>query len=359
MSYVISKAPLKLDSIVGQDLIWSVLSSNANAVGVYKFKYVANIYYGDNGTAITPAGVLKFSPNANGVGIIDVSQVLEQYLGPDFLGNDKLSTYSTFKGTNFNADTAPHPIHCIDNFSLSNNACKNWWVLFGEEFATTPDGPVGSGSYATMLTYGMLFNATDYGREQNMVAGQYGVALRDWRAMGPDQSALAYTGDSFAGHVQNFLTNAPSGFTGIYAENENWQLIGDNDYGTLGFLAAKWDGIASHMKYFVASFYSPTGAYISGITTTIGSAAGGFDGAGSLGNEDTGKQLQYWGIGTANLQGMGYVIPTSWDHYRVQVFSDTAAISPIYIYKRQEECKGFEKVRLAWLNKFGVWDYYN
>ena len=39
---------------------------------------------------------------------------------------------------------------------------------------------------------------------------------------------------------------------------------------------------------------------------------------------------------------------------------DDNVVSKSYeFYKQEDSCQGFETIRLCWINKYGVWDYYN
>ena len=68
---------------------------------------------------------------------------------------------------------------------------------------------------------------------------------------------------------------------------------------------------------------------------------------------------QYIGVGTANILGSGQTIPANWNSYTIQLKVGANSATETYTYfKRDADCKGFEKIRLTWLNKYGVWDYY-
>ena len=76
---------------------------------------------------------------------------------------------------------------------------------------------------------------------------------------------------------------------------------------------------------------------------------------------DSNNKLQFVGVGTGNLVGSGETLPTNWDYYTVLAYDyiDSLVSDTYYFYNQSEDCKNYETIRLTWLNKFGVWDYYN
>jgi hypothetical protein len=61
----------------------------------------------------------------------------------------------------------------------------------------------------------------------------------------------------------------------------------------------------------------------------------------------------------ANINNI-YGLPATWNHYLI-TFRDaggTSCAAPIAVFKAAEECR-FDKVRLAWTNSRGGWDYFN
>ena len=73
--------------------------------------------------------------------------------------------------------------------------------------------------------------------------------------------------------------------------------------------------------------------------------------------------MQFIGIGLANIKNRVLAIPSDWASYTVTLFNTAVGIEqvsrPYHYFKQEADCKGFEKIRLTWLNKYGAWDYYN
>ena len=342
MAFSIQKRPYNNHSIIGQDLIWSIKETSWNSGAFFKFKYICYLYTGNTGTANQLAATLKFSPNSNGVGVINVSDILRNYVGSDNLGNNLLSTNSTFKGVAFTIDATPHPIHLIDRFCLSQNACINWYVIFKYEYSTTPYGQPNSYGNLTPGLHLKAFNGVDYGLEQLQFSGQYGVFLSNWNKKKYIRYAAAVSADI------NFLSNAPT-----------TQYVGDNDYHTLSFLNGYWGLYPLQISNIIIKQYDSSNTLLNTYTIANTQAHGGAPlTAGSLTN--TGKELLYFGVGPANLKVFTALF-ANWSYYTVEVKNPSNQnIFKVLTFNREEiDCKGFEKIRLTWLNKFGTWDYYN
>jgi len=67
----------------------------------------------------------------------------------------------------------------------------------------------------------------------------------------------------------------------------------------------------------------------------------------------------YFGCGTANIANSGYYLDNV-AYYTVAAYNDTTRVSKEYRFDIVDaDCKGFETIRLAFLNSLGAWDYYN
>jgi len=72
--------------------------------------------------------------------------------------------------------------------------------------------------------------------------------------------------------------------------------------------------------------------------------------------------LLYFGCGTKNLVQAGIFTSVSVGQYYTVEFKDSSnaqAYQPLIFDIVDNDCKGFETIRLAWLNSLGTWDYYN
>jgi len=341
MAYITLQQPLYKEMPVGTDWVYSVNDSNNTQ---YKFKYILEIWGGSTGGDYL--GLFKFSPNNLGNGIIKVNEILEQYVNSDNLGSIYPGIESAFKGLD-NVAGSECAIHCIDKVSLSTNNTRRFTLKFGSEWASTPT--VSPTQYLAQNTFELYlsFNGVAYNNEGKYLGNNYGINLDDWN----NNSYLPLSNTS------KFLTDAPT--TPLYDFNYG-QFIGDNDYATLAFLTGKFANTHPKPSQYKIQFFDNTNTFISEVTTQITPANGGYNTAVDTTLEDAEKHLQYIGVGTANMKGAGITIPTNWNSYLVFLQTPTNTVTYAYTYFKQgADCKGFEKIRLTWLNKYGVWDYYN
>ena len=340
MSYTIVQQTAYKEMPVGTDWVYTVYDTQA--ASKYKFKYIVQVYGGSDATEYL--GKFKFSPNALGFGIIKIDEILEQYISSDNLGSIRSAYTSAFKGVN-NVLNTECPIHCIDKLSLNTNAANRVKVKFGSEYASFPNiSPteyLGQQTIDDLLDFnGVAYNNEDKFNNSATVNG-YGIDLIDW-----NNSVYVPTGSN-----SRFLTDA----------NNVSQYIGENDYATLAFLTGKFENIHPQPDSYRIKFYDINGAQTgSTLDTSIISSNGGYDTGLNTGLVDAEFHLQYIGVGVANLKGRGVTIPSDWNKYTIELRSSLLSVTKNYNYYKQDaDCKGFEKIRITWLNKYGVWDYYN
>jgi hypothetical protein len=149
-----------------------------------------------------------------------------------------------------------------------------------------------------------------------------------------------------------FLTNAPT-----------TQYANINDYGTLSFMATPVVGneAATTVDYFKITLVDTAGdtTFISTPDLDNTDANGG----NTTWDSDTKNQLIHFGCFPANLKNWSSVFlanTTDLDYYLIQAYnaSNSAISERIIININCPTLKGFEPIRLTWLNQWGVWDYY-
>ena len=219
MSMTIEQQPAFKQMPVGTDWIFTVSSTNVS--GNYKFKFIVDLQI-SKGTSTVNTIRLKFSPNAVGVGIINVSDILSDYVNFDLLAFESATFISKFKGTAASS-TNRIPIHLIDAVSLISDSNNNVNFAFGEEYSTTPTGAPTIYPAEITTSSWQNYNAVSYNNEQTFASGNYGINPADWNNKN-------YVLDGTTGTA---LTNAP-----ILS-----QYIGDNEYATLSHLNG-WTGAA-------------------------------------------------------------------------------------------------------------------
>ena len=355
----IKQTPLYRMLATDEEIIFVVQDNNIVA-NKFKVKFIAEVYLSDasgNPFSQTKIATLKVTPNNAGSGIFDLSRILEAYVSPDYLGGETIIASGTPKYTQYNtidfSDTQPHSIHQIDKHSTNRNACKLFAVKFKVEYANSPTGTLNTSSGLNSPNF-YIHNAVRQEDDTLAIESSSGF-------FGYNYHFNNYVLNSTSG---KFLTNAPTtqyigtaDYCTIGYFNQSDAAAGSNNLGTMyGDIVGTGSATNRLVKKIVIQFYyngSTTGSAITH-TNTVNS------GSLTLQSANPKAQLQYTGVGTANIVGAGNSLPANWDYYTVIAYDDTdTAISDTYKFYKQEVCKGFEKFRLCWLNRLGVWDYFN
>ena len=316
----------------------------------FNVKYIAEVLLGQQGSlsAGDKIATLKATPNSKGVGIFDLSTILQSYVESDnlgsFVGSANPTESSQFKGTAF-SDTTPHSIHTIDKFCTNEKSVRIFKVIFKIQHSDTVTGEVAVNTSASVSTDEfIIYNGTV--QHEDIIAldssGNYGYSLDANNYIMNDTDA-------------KFLTNCPTTID-----------IGTNDYHTLAFfsdyaLDFKVGGATadSQIEDIVIRFFPELNASGTQLSLSIIDNTPANGGKRSFVNEANNK-LIFFGCGTANLKNYT-TIPANTKSYRIAVRdSDANLISQNYIFNIiDDDCKGFEKIRVTWLNRLGAWDYYS
>ena len=349
MALTIEQKPLYKTLAVGQDIIFTA-KDDVIVANNFNVKFVANVYVSNDranlNTLSNRVAVLKTTPNNAGVGIFSLQPVLESFVKPDNKGTDN-GDGSTYKTVTF-SNTTPHPIHLIDKYASSDNATRFFMIEFFLEFSTTQTGVVTIDNTNTVLSETYLFynGYLQYNDVLNQIGNNYGYQLSDFNFV-------------MNSNNDKFLSNAPA--------IQNAKLT---DYGTLSFFNFLSTGDYSfqtgtdnatnfQVSYFDIKLYNSSNSLLTTIQNNVTKANGSEDSTNSLSN----FKLNYFGAFPANLDGWS----TAYDnnkanlsYYTIQAFDDNDdEISQLYrINIISDDCKGFESIRLTWLNPYGTWDYY-
>jgi hypothetical protein len=317
---------------VGQDLIF-VVSNQTAVANETRVKFVAEVYIGTsqasvNPTANTPIGTFKTTPNNAGVGMFDLRNVIENYVKADNMA----ANGSKYKNTTTSA-AARHPVHLIDKYSLNTNLCRYMLVRFSVEYLVGTTVEIDINTQANSNAY-ILFNGY--------------VKHTDILTKAGNNFAYDTTNITLTNNTSKFLTNAP---TTQYANLE--------DYGTLSMVTLSEDLNRIRLDYYdsdnnilssdIVFRNSGTGAWSNPLTA------------------DSDKQILHFGCFPGNLQnwasnfktlvGLG-TIQGGYITVEAQK-QNTNEISKLYTIKLNcPNGKGYEPIRLCWLNQWGAWDYY-
>ena len=177
-----------------------------------------------------------------------------------------------------------------------------------------------------------------------------------------------------------FLSDCPlqpngyswSGINPIYIN-----FVRENDYHTIGFLN-DFSSFASNVDWLRIIYYDNGGGVIGTYYIENNTTNGGMSSS-DASLEDT-NRLLYFGCGPGNLEGASNVdsydaissgtpttggarpsLQTDWVAYSVAPFNSSGIPEglPVYFAKQGGSCRGFKVRRLAFVNSFGCWDYFN
>ena len=343
MAVSIDQKPLYATFPVGQQVVFSI-SLNSIVATMFKVKFVAEVYISNESSTLISAGnrvgTFKTTPNNKGVGIFDFSSVLETFVKPDHQG-------STFgNGSRYKTDPTPtnyiptHPIHLIDQCAVSENSIRYLAFVFKIEYATTSDGAVGEPNNETTSISYKIFN---------------GVLQYD--------DVLTLTGNDYGYNIDNFFLNDTSSPGKFLSNAPTTQYARLTDYGTFPFFNFLPAGSVDRVYRLRFKYYNSAGAYLSGEDINTGWSNGGA-------TNNTFwifNKLMYCGVFPGNLRNWSSIFATAITNdlsfYTVVAEDATsgAAGEVSEIYRINIICpneRGYEGIRLTWLNQWGVWDYY-
>ena len=350
-SIIEQKPPSQIYQIlaVGQKIIF-VVSNQTAVANETRVKFVAKVHisentYPDLSTTTDLVGTFKTTPNNAGVGIYDFSNVVENYVS----ANNLAANGSSYKGTTTSNSFKP-PIQLIDKYSLNENIVKYMAIEFAVEYkgATDSSGTsdvntvaIQAGTERNSRVY-VLFNG--YIKETDVLTTGTGGGLNRLN-FAFDMSPFILRGGS---STKKLLTNAPE-----------IQYANINDYGTMSF----WDDSGDPLRRFTLTYYDSSDSLLGIDLIERTTANGAYDSY----DVSAKKQLKHIGCFPGNLQNWSSTFKTlvaagtvQGGYYFVSAV-DFAADTMTQTYRINLNCptlKGYEPIRLCWLNQWGCWDYY-
>jgi hypothetical protein len=259
--------------------------------------------------------------------MFDLRNVVENYVKADNMA----ANGSKYKTTTTSA-AARHPIHLIDKFSLNTNLGRYMLVRFSVEYLVGTTVEIDTNTRANSSP---LFIFNGYVKHTD-------VLNKSGNNFGYNATKLILI-DS----TSEFLTNAP---TTQYANLE--------DYGTLSMMTTSADLYQIRLNY-----YDSDNTYLNSDTIAKNSASGAWTNWAALSPRQIlhfgcfPGNLQNWAsnfktlVGLGTVQG-GYITVTAQN----QIVDEISKTYTIKLNCPNE--KGYEPIRLCWLNQWGAWDYY-
>ena len=339
MATLIEQHPLYDTLPVGQEVIFTV--SNTSVVSSFtNVKFIAEVHISSGNppnpsTTTDIVGTFKTTPNNAGVGMFDFRPIIESFVNSDNLARDQSSYKTVVNTVNSNV-----PIHLIDKFSGNLNAMRYLFIRFKIEYINTAGALVttdikDSDLYNIFNCYLKFTDVLDLANTpftQN-TGNNFGYPI-------PQKFTL----DQDAGE---FLSNAPL-----------TQYANIEDYGTLSFLT-----ILSKPDKIRFVYYDSTGSQIGLEDVDFTLANGGLTNLSAEVNE----RLFYFGCFPANLrnwstvfQGLVTAGTIQGGYYTTEPLNGANQNfgTKYTINVNCTNLKGYEPIRLTWLNQWGVWDYY-
>jgi len=336
MATLIEQKPLYPQLPVGQEVIFVV--SNSIIVGSQlNVRFIADVYISDTiptsvTTTSTPTATFKTTPNNAGVGIFDFKQVVENYVSADNMAYNQ-SKYKTV----VTSDDTPHPIHLIDKYSRNKKAARWLTIQFKTQYTDANGDVVTPETLFTVSVDYQLFNG--YLKYSDILTMGTGASASNFGYDLSNYNLLAQT--------DSFLTNAPS-----------TQYANLEDYGTIAFLAPD-----DNLDYIKLNYYDSSGSPLGNESINKNWTNGAYTNFSSY----IAERLLYFGCFPANLQNWSGTFQAlvsagtiQGGSIEVRAFNvSNTAISKTYtININCPNTKGFESIRLCWLNQWGAWDYY-
>ena len=349
-----AQEPLYRTVAAEQEIIFAIREDTGIVANESKVKFVATVNVGSDSSALTEIGVFKTTPNAAERGIFDFGTILKNYVNPDYTGMSDSLTTSTFKGTNY-SDTNYHPIHVIDEFCLGHSSTKWFQIDFTIEYlGADPSYPnlVAEDPSDSVVSYNhYLYNGVVY--DTDPLKSSYTLS---YYRFGYDLKEAGYTCEGTTIATAGALSDAPK-----------VQYARLTDYGTLPYFT----GMTNQTTYgfhvlqmgaVEVIMYDDAGGTLGSFSFIPSSSNGGYIGTPTTTLSEA--NIMYIGCFPANFDGAGYgtwnTNKAACSYYTVQP-ETTSGTSLGQLYTINiicDDARGYDGVRLTWLNKHGTWDYY-
>ena len=332
MAILIQQSPTT-PNMANNTLVYSVTSSQVTQP---QFQYVADLTYSGSSTVLQR---IKQQPNPNARAVFDMGAIITNYLSEDE-----------------NWKTIP--------FSKAVNAAKRFNVRFGEQYGTSLSSSVSLFTGVGTNLGAPAVSASDYVYIANGLVDPNDKINWNWASGSYYTATSASAATTFS--YQHALTNAPLS-----------QSIQDGEYATISVINGNFDNsdtFAQDIFSMQINVYNSAGSNIQNIDwfNTDGNGGGPrvtfsdywFD-AGTYDAQTAGTQLLTIGVGPQNFDDAGQTLNTSWAYYTVRLLgqgddgleNNNGVYANLRYVKQGAQC-GYDGVRFAWKNEFGVWDYY-
>jgi len=350
MSITISQFSNRLN-LASSDMLFDVSSSLS---GSAQYQYISVLRDGANTTLTT----VKQQPNPSGYGIFNLGRLVPQYLS---------------------YDTDHFDMGVDSMFYKNTNTAKFFKIAFGEEYGTSVSSSVivyngivnnvsGSPAQTGSINYYYFLNGVldpNSGDWNWNTSSYYSPQTTPSTASFVRNVALTEAPRTQSARIGDYLTIASinGNITGGTTTAQDIYAVNYNIYytGSLIFTGSEFNiNNVGNNVYFGGPRTSS--AQLWSTVATVQTASN------SVGSQTSGSLLLNMGIGPANLTALGNYDFTSqpWDYYEITLrpqqsantVNTNASWDKFTILKQEPNC-GYDGVRFAWVNDYGVWDWFN
>ena len=330
MAITIQQSPTT-PNMANNNLVYAVTSNSSSAP---QYQFVVDLTLSGSNTLLQR---IKQQPNPNNAGVFDMGSIITNYLDSD----------NSWKA-------AP--------FVTSSEAAKRFQVKFGEQYGTSASSSVILYTGVGAVTGSPAVTASSYLYTINGLVDPNDKINWNFPSASYFTASVVSTTTTFS--KQHALTNAPL-----------TQSIQDGEYATISLINGNFtNSTSSAQDIFAVSVVVYNSASVEvdsfDLTNITSNGGGPRTNIGTLWSaiatsQTAGTQLLTVGIGPQNLSDDGNTLQTDWAYYTVNAYgqkaastiNDSGSYASLRYEKQGPQC-GYDGVRFAWKNEFGVWDYY-
>ena len=333
MAITIRQSPTT-PNMANNNLVYAVTSNSSSAA---QYQFVVDLTYSGSNTVLQR---IKQQPNPNNAGVFDMGNIITNYLDSD-------NSWKTAE------------------WSVNTGSAYRFIVKFGEQYGTSPSSSVILYTGVAAISGSPAVTASEYTYILNGLVDPNDKVNWNWNSSSYYSPQTVNTSSTFT--YQNALTNAPT-----------TQSIQIGEYSTLSFINGNFDGsttVAQDVYTVAFTFYDATGSVLGTFDDKNVTQNGGGPRTGNVGwstavaSQTGATQLVTAGVGMQNIEdndNPGFP-PAGTAYYDVSFHPQlTAGASSVnysgsygaYRYIVDGPQCGYDGVRFAWKNEFGVWDYF-
>ena len=335
MAITITQDPTS-PNMTNNTLVYNVISGQISQA---QFQYVADIR--DAGGTLIQR--IKQQPNPSGRGIFDVGMICTYNVGPC----DRIWDIPS------------------DTVSPNSNTAAEFNIYFGEEYASSVSGSPTVYTGIGVTTGNPAISASEYLYGIDGLVNPNEKTKWNWNSGSKYDEEII---DDITFFHQNGLTNFDSSSVRL-GDYHSISILNGNVNGLAPTTASAQEVFAMHVRQYdennslISESVSYNGSYPA--RTQIGPDQ--FDVWNTCyTSQSAATRLLHWGVGPQNLEDGNQPLSSSAAYYTVEFQAQQTDGTPnpdglfgLYRFDITDKNCGYDGVRFAWKNKYGVWDYFN